>query len=149
VVHPATGEAVAGIVGRESELKALTDFLKPEARDAALLLEGSPGVGKTTLWQAGRDAGRDRGMRVLSARANSAETSLSFASLADLLDGTEAAELDCLPASQRRGLEVALLRADPAGEAAAPRAIAFGLLDLLRELAAARTPASDGAERAA
>jgi hypothetical protein len=129
---------VAGIVGRESELKALADFVMPEARDAALLLRGSPGVGKTTLWQVGQDVGRERGMRVLSARPNSAETSLSFASLADLLDGIEPGELGSLPAPQRRGLEVALLRADPVAEAAAPRAIAFGLLNLLRQLAAER-----------
>ena len=137
-MHPAAGDGVAGIVGRESELKALAEFVTPTASGAALVLRGSPGVGKTTLWQAARDAGRDRGMRVLSARPNSAETSLSFASLADLLDGIEPDELGGLPAPQRRGLEVALLRADPAGEAAAPRAIAFGLLNLLRQLATVR-----------
>ena len=131
---------MAGIVGRESELKTLAEFVAPSASGAALVLRGSPGVGKTTLWQAARDAGRDHGMRVLSARPNSAETSLSFASLADLLDGIEPEMLDGLPAPQRRGLEVALLRADPAGEAAAPRAIAFGLLNLLRQLAAADRP---------
>jgi hypothetical protein len=129
---------VAGIVGREAELKALAEFVTPAASSAALVLRGGPGVGKTTLWRAGRDAGRDCGMRLLSARPNSAETSLSFASLADLLDGIEPEEFGGLPAPQRRGLEVALLRADPAGEAAPPRAIAFGLPNLLRQLGARR-----------
>ena len=77
-MHPAAGESVAGIVGRESELKTLAEFVAPTASGAALVLRGSPGVGKTTLWQAARDAGRDHGMRVLSARPNSAETSLSL-----------------------------------------------------------------------
>jgi len=137
-VHPAAGDGVAGIVGRESELKVLADFVTPTASGAALVLRGSPGVGKTTLWQAGRDAALGHGMRVISARPNSAETSLSFVSLADLLDGIEPEALDALPAPQRRGLEVALLRADPDGEAATPRAMAFGLLNLFRQLAASR-----------
>ena len=137
-MHPVAGEGVAGIVGRESELKALTEFVTPAGSGTALVLRGSPGVGKTTLWQAGRDVARDRGMRVLSAKPNSAETSLSFAGLTDLLDGIEPDVLDGLPAPQRRGLEVALLRADPAGEAVAPRAMAFGLLNLLRQVAAGR-----------
>jgi AAA ATPase domain len=138
VVHPAAREGVAGIVGREPELKVLGEFVAGAASGAALVLKGSPGVGKTTLWQAGRDAALGHGMRVLSAMPNSAETSLSFAGLADLLDGIEQEALGGLPAPQRRGLEVALLRADPAGEPAAPRAMAFGLLNLLRQLAASR-----------
>ena len=137
-MHPAAQEGVAGIVGREPELKVLGEFVAGAASGAALVLKGSPGVGKTTLWQAGRDAALGRGVRVLSARPNSAETSLSFAGLADLLDGIEPVVLGGLPAPQRRGLEVALLRADPAGEPAAPRAMAFGLLNLLRQLAASR-----------
>jgi DNA-binding NarL/FixJ family response regulator len=123
------------IVGREPELKALAEFVAAPA-GGALVLKGGPGVGKTTLWEAGRDAALARGMRVLAARPNSAETSLSYAGLADLLDGAEPGALDGLPAPQRRALEVALLRADPAGEAAAPPAVAFGLLSLLRGLAA-------------
>jgi DNA-binding CsgD family transcriptional regulator len=138
VVHPAAGDGGAGIVGRESELKVLADFVTPTASGAALVLRGSPGVGKTTLWQAGRDAALGHGMRVIPARPNSAETSLCFVSLADLLDGIEPEALDALPAPQRRGLEVALLRADPDGEAAGPRAMAFGLLNLFRRLAASR-----------
>jgi DNA-binding CsgD family transcriptional regulator len=129
---------MAGIVGREPELKVLGEFAAAGTSGAALVLKGPPGVGKTTLWQAGRDAALGHGVRVLFARPDSAETSLSFVSLADLLDGIEPEEMDGLPAPQRRGLEVALLRADPAGEAVAPRATAFGLLNLLRQLAARR-----------
>jgi hypothetical protein len=118
VVRPEAWEGVAGIVGRESELKVLREFVA-SAVGEALVLKGGPGVGKTTLWEAGRNAALARGMRVLSARPNSAETSLSFAGLVDLFDGIEPGVLGGLPAPQRRGLEVALLRADPTGEAAA------------------------------
>jgi DNA-binding CsgD family transcriptional regulator len=137
-MHLAAREGAAGIIGREPELKVLGEFVAGPADGAALVLKGSPGVGKTTLWHAGRDAALGCGVRVLSARPNSAETSLSFVGLADLLDGIEPEVLGGLPAPQRRGLEIALLRADPAGEPAEPRAMAFGLLNLLRQLAASR-----------
>lgn len=137
-MRPEAWTGVAGIIGRESELNVLRDFAASAVGGGALVLKGGPGVGKTTLWEAGRDAALDLGMRVLSARPNSAETSLSFVSLADLLNEIGPEVLSDLPAPQRRGLEVALLRADPAGEAASPRAIAFGLLNLLRQLAVDR-----------
>jgi AAA ATPase domain len=130
---------VAWIIGRESELTAVGEFVAATATSGgALVLKGGPGAGKTTLWEAGRDAALARGMRVLAARPDSAETSLSFAGLADLLDSIEPEILAGLPAPQRRALEVALLRADPADGAAPPRAIALGLLTLLRQLAAGR-----------
>jgi hypothetical protein len=129
------------MVGREPELTILAEFVASAPGGGALVLTGGPGVGKTTLWEAGRDAGLARGMRVLSARPNSAEMSLSYAGLTDLLDAVEPGALSGLPAPQRRVLEVAMLRADPADHAdhaATPRAVAFGLLNLLRQLAAER-----------
>jgi DNA-binding NarL/FixJ family response regulator len=131
-------EGAPGIVGRELELRILGEFVAAADGSRALMLKGGPGVGKTTLWQAGRETALARGMRVLCARPASAEASLSFAGLADLLDGVEPGLLGSLPPPQRRGLEVALLRADPGGDAASPRAIALGLLSLLRQLVADR-----------
>lgn len=58
-----------GIVGREAELArvhALVDDLHREP--AALILEGEPGIGKSTLWAAGVEHARGRGVRVLSSR---------------------------------------------------------------------------------
>ncbi len=135
---PAAGRGVAGIVGRDPELKVLEEFAAAAGGGGALVLKGGPGVGKTALWEAGREAALARGMRVLSARPDSTEAGMSFAGLSDLLDGVEAEALAGLPGPQRRALEVALLRADPAGDAAVPRAIAFGLLNLLRLLAASQ-----------
>jgi hypothetical protein len=44
-------EPVHGILGRESELALLEDFLQSASgRPSALLLEGTAGIGKTTLW---------------------------------------------------------------------------------------------------
>jgi hypothetical protein len=43
-----------GIVGREEELGAIREFLDAVERLAALVIEGEPGIGKTTLWREGR-----------------------------------------------------------------------------------------------
>jgi hypothetical protein len=102
VTRLAASEGTAGIVGRELELRVLGEFVAATDGSRALMLKGGPGIGKTTLWQAGREAALARGMRVLSARPASAETSLSFAGLADLLDGVEPGRLGNLPAPQCR-----------------------------------------------
>jgi DNA-binding CsgD family transcriptional regulator len=135
-VHEASTARPNSIVGREPELEALRLFV--EGDPYALVLAGGPGFGKTTLWEAGIAAARERRVRVLSARPSEAEAQLSFAALIDLLDQVDAEELDgLLPAPQRRALDVALLRAEPAGEPPQPHAIAVGFLNVLRGLAAA------------
>jgi DNA-binding CsgD family transcriptional regulator len=78
-----------------------------------LVIEGDPGIGKTTLWRESMRLADERGYRVLSCRPAEAESKLSFAGLADLLGSVSAEVLDDLPAPQRRALEIALLRADP------------------------------------
>ena len=127
----------AQTVGRESELAALEAFLGHEASVRALVLTGGLGIGKTTLWECGIAAARARGLRILAARPEDAETRLSFAGLVDLLDGVSAEALTGIPPPQRHALEVSLLRADPAGEPPETRAIVVGFLGALRLLAAA------------
>ncbi len=129
-------EPGALIVGRERELAALYGFLEPGRSQRAFVLEGGPGIGKTTLWEAGVDAARARRLRVLSARSSGAEAQRSFAALIDLLDGVATEELAGLPAPQLLALQVALLRAEPAEVPAEPHAIAVGFLNALRALAA-------------
>lgn len=55
------------IVGREPELAALHAFLAAD-RSRTLVLSGEPGIGKTTLWEAGVEAARAQGRRVLLIR---------------------------------------------------------------------------------
>jgi DNA-binding CsgD family transcriptional regulator len=124
------------VVGRESELTLLGGFLEGVSAGRSLVLSGSPGIGKTTLWEAGIHDATARGLRVLSARASSAEAQLSFAALIDLCDGVATAELAGLPSPQRSALEVVLLRAAPGEAPPEPHAIALGFLGVLRDLSA-------------
>src|SRR5215469_5744412 len=103
----------AFIAGRDAELGAITRFLDSlAARPEILVLEGEPGIGKTTLWLAAVEQARQRGFRVLSCRPSAAEAQLSYASLADLLADAGDRVLESLPQPQRRAIDFVLLRAE-------------------------------------
>lgn len=102
---------------------------------ALLILEGEPGIGKTALWQATTALAGSRGETVLTARPAEPEAGLAYAALSDLLGGVGDAELTSLPGPQRQALEVALLRADPHGRPADPRAVSMAVVLVLRALA--------------
>ena len=125
----------AQVLGREAELAALDGFLDPEGPSRALVLTGGPGVGKTTLWEAGIELARARGMLVLVARPSEAEARQSLTAVADLLAEVGESTLAALPTPRKHALEVALLRREPWGEPPEPRAVSTGFLDVLRELA--------------
>jgi DNA-binding CsgD family transcriptional regulator len=123
------------IIGREPELAVLREFLGAESRQRAFVLTGGPGIGKTTLWEAGVAGAGEQRMRVLTARPRDAEAQHSFSGLADLLDDVGAEALAGIPTPQLRALEVALLRAEPTRQPPEPRAIGLGLLNALSTLA--------------
>jgi predicted ATPase len=103
------------LIGREIELgAALTAFA---TLPAVVAIEGEAGIGKTSVWRAVLDQLEARDNAVLSARPAEAETHLSYAGLADLLDPVLDDTLAELPAPQRQALEAALLRAEPEGRA--------------------------------
>jgi DNA-binding CsgD family transcriptional regulator len=130
---------VTEVLGRDRECRAIDDLLETAtARPAALVLDGDAGMGKTTLWRAGVEAARQRGLQVLAASPSEAETGLAFAALTDLLDPVLTDLLPRLPQPQRRALEVAVLREDPDGPAPEPRAIASAFLAAVRALAEGR-----------
>jgi DNA-binding CsgD family transcriptional regulator len=128
------------VVGRETELAAVDEVLVA-AREGLrmLVVEGEAGIGKTTIWREGIERARERGYRVLSCHAAQAETRLSFAGLGDLLASVEPSLFAALPDPQRRGLDIALLRADADGAAPDPRTIGTGVVSLVAALAA-QTP---------
>ncbi|HST25454.1 MAG TPA: ATP-binding protein, partial [Gaiellaceae bacterium] len=122
------------IVGREAESARIAAFLAGGARPGTLLIEGVPGVGKTTLWDAGVGIARREKVRLLAVRPSGAEAQLSFAALTDLLDGVDVASVPGVPEPQREALDVALLRSRPGDAKPGSRAVALGLLNVLRAL---------------
>lgn len=135
-VTEGAGTTFAGIVGREAELGAMQGLLDIGGSERSLVLVGEAGIGKTTLWEAGVELARRGRFRVLAARPTGAEARLSFATLIDLFEEVDSEELLAVPAPQRSALEIGLLRSQPTGLAPEPHAIALGLLNGLRALAA-------------
>jgi tetratricopeptide (TPR) repeat protein len=123
------------LVSREPELRRIESFLTGDEDVSGLVLIGAPGIGKTTVWEAGLDRARSLGYAVLLSRSSQAEAGLLFAGVADLLEGFGAGVLDVIPGPQRNALEVALGRAPPGGAAPAPSAISSGFLSGLRTMA--------------
>ncbi|MGZ4382138.1 MAG: AAA family ATPase [Gaiellaceae bacterium] len=123
-------------MGREAELSEVEGFLDSiQDGFAALVVEGEPGIGKTTVWQETVRRAGERGYTLLVCRPAQAEAKLSFAALTDLLEPVPSETLEALPDPQRHALEVALLRAPGQGSRPEPRAAAAALRGVLIELA--------------
>jgi DNA-binding CsgD family transcriptional regulator len=125
----------AAIVGRRDELATIEQFLDlAHTGPSALVLEGEPGIGKTTLWSAAVEAAAARDFCVLSSQPAQAEAKLPNAALADLLSTVAEEVLPSLASPQRRALKVALLRIDPEGTED-HRAVGVAFLSALEILA--------------
>ena len=125
----------AALVGREEELQRLELFLAAAAGGPrALVIEGAAGAGKTSVWEAGLEAARAGGRRALTARPTQAEASFAYAGLGDLLRD-EPAALAELSGPLRHALEVALLLAPDAAEAADQQTVALAVLAAMNRLA--------------
>ena len=67
-----------GVVSRPQESRVVSDFLRSAAHQpSGLVIEGEPGIGKTTLWLSGVEEARDSGYRVFQARVGQAESVLA------------------------------------------------------------------------
>jgi DNA-binding CsgD family transcriptional regulator len=120
---------------RAAELRTVSEFLEhADAGPAALVFEGEPGIGKTTLWSDTVRLAAESGFRVLSARASATEARLTFAVLADLLDDVDATLLDQLAPVQRVALNRVLLHGDE-GPATDERVAAAAFLSVFELLA--------------
>src|SRR5215472_4112069 len=126
---------MAQVWGRDRELAAVERLLDcAPAGQAVLLLQGSPGMGKTALWAAAVARATDRGYRVLQSRPAEAEARLAFSSLSDLLAGVSRDQVRALPAPQCEALEAALLRGGPSGAKVDRRSVCMAVLGILRSL---------------
>ncbi len=123
------------VLGRERELEVLARFVGDMATGpSAALLEGSAGIGKTTLWLEAIAMAEHAGLVVLSTRASESEARWSYAGLGDLLTGSVVAFPE-LPEPQRRALETALLRGGAPTASPDQRAVSLAVLAVIRRLA--------------
>ena len=105
---------VADVVGRHAELATIGEFLaSAPSGPRALVVEGEPGIGKTTILRAALAAAT--GLHVLSARPAAGEMELPHASLADLLESVPPVAIAALARPQHVALEAALAREAPEG----------------------------------
>ena len=119
------------IVGRAEELAAIDAFLVHPG-ESAFVLEGEPGMGKTTVWERAVARAEEGNFRVLRAQPAESETRLSYAALADLVEPEYDNVRDGLPDPQQRALDAALLRT--AGSTNA-RTVGSALVSVLAALA--------------
>lgn len=125
------GNVDTPVAGRSANDQAVGEFLASAAvRPSGLVLEGEPGIGKTTMWLAAIERAREQGFQVLSTRTAAAESVLAYASLADLLSGIDLAA-HAIPDTQRLALNRVLLRAETTGPATDQRAVGAGLLSVI------------------
>ena len=131
--------ATESVVGRDTELARIEEFLTGTCLPAALVLAGPAGIGKTTLWQAGVAAAREREHRVLVSRPLETDAGLSLAGLLDLFGELVDEVGGELPEPQERALRTALLREDAKGPPLGPRALNAAVHGALRSAAAERS----------
>lgn len=103
---------------------------------SALVIAGEPGIGKTTLWLYGVERAREHGFRVLSTRADEAESVLAYAAIADLLQDVEPEVLAGLPELQRVALDRVLLRTGSEGPPTDQRVTGSAVAAVLTAMAA-------------
>ncbi len=122
----------ANMVDRPAEERAVYEFLDAAASGpSALLIDGDPGIGKTTLWSAACGWARARGFQVLSARVAAAEPVSAYTALADLLSELDPAMWADLPAPQRIAVDQVLGRKSAGGAATDQRAVSAAFLSIV------------------
>src|SRR5262245_61487707 len=126
------------VIGRDRELSTVHAFLdQPADQPRVLLIEGEPGIGKSTIWLAGVAAAQERFSTVLASRPAETETTLPNLVLGDLFGAVEREVLAALQPPRRRALEAALLLRETPDLPVDPRSLGVAITTLLPLLAVA------------
>ena len=120
---------------RAADFRVVEDFLRrASAQPASLLIEGEPGIGKTTLWLQVIERAAAQGYRVLSAQGSPVAVSYAYAVVTDLLAAAVDAEtLTSLPTAQRAAVERVLL-GESTGPATDERTVAAAFLAIVERI---------------
>ena len=94
--------------GRDAELELIDRFLeRVPGGTPILVIEGDPGIGKTTLWLEAMERAEARSFRLLKASPAESEAKLPYAALGDLIGDAFAEIGSTLPAPQQDALATA------------------------------------------
>ncbi len=127
------------IVGRDEDRASIEAFVgRAGGGAAALVLEGEAGIGKSTLWLAGVELARSRGLGVLFSRPAEVERDLVHLGLGDLFEDVLADVAPLISTPRRRALEIALLHKESAGDPVDHRALGVAVRDALHLLSERR-----------
>jgi DNA-binding CsgD family transcriptional regulator len=116
-------------------LRSLLDTV--ESGPLACILEGAPGIGKTTLWRESVESARGRGYQVLETAPSEPETVLAFSALADLFERLPDEVVDALPDVHGHALRASLSFGELPESSRDSQALPRAILGLLRQLSAA------------
>lgn len=122
------------LLGRAAELAELRTLVL-ESDGRPVVVEGEPGIGKSTLWRVLVDAARERGWPVVTARCSEADVDLPFAALSELLEPVLGHVGPALAAPRARSLRVALRLEEPYGRAPDRLALGLAVVSALQTLA--------------
>jgi len=135
-VKPVIAVAASVMCGRESEFHAITTAATQVHHGGrAMVVEGEPGIGKTTLLAAAAAWANSHGFRVLSCAGVQCQTTVGYAGVHELVHPILDLA-DALPTHQNTALLAALGLADHAPPS--PLLIGVSVLGLLEEAAAAQ-----------
>jgi DNA-binding CsgD family transcriptional regulator len=125
---------VRPIFGRDVELELVDRFLeRVQGGLPILVIEGDPGIGKTTLWAEAVRRAEARSFRLLKANPAESEAKLPYAALGDLIGEAFAEVGPALPVPQERALATALLLRN-ADERADSRTTATAVVNVITRL---------------
>jgi DNA-binding CsgD family transcriptional regulator len=120
------------VIGRDTELAAIARWVETlGSGPSAIVIDGDPGIGKTTLWREAVAAARHAGHAVVECRPTATELELPYVGLGDLFGAVPDDVYRQLPPPQCAALGVALLRAADEGAPLQRRAVATAVSSVL------------------
>jgi DNA-binding CsgD family transcriptional regulator len=124
------------LFGRSAERAQLEQLLDAAASGAVgCILEGTAGIGKTSLWRESVESARKRDYRVLETAPSEPESLLAFSGLGDLFERLPDDVLETLPEAQADALKAALLLGESPEGSRHQQALPRAILGVLRQVA--------------